>query len=315
MVGTPLATVDTDPVPAQPSASPRGAVVELADAELTYGARVLWTHLDLSIRRGEFVAVLGANGSGKTSLLRVLLGQQPLRHGSARIAGAPVRRGSGLVGYVPQRVAIDAAAAVRVRDLVRLGVDGHRWGPPFTVGAARRRLRDTVDRLLADVGAAHLADVPVAQLSGGELQRVRVAQALATDPLLLLCDEPLAALDPAHQQEVAALIDRRRRDRDTAVLFVTHEVNAVIDYVDQVLYLAEGRWALGPPSEVMTSERLSELYQAPVDVIQAHGRLVVVAASDMAAGLHQSWDDHLPHPPDAHDHGRHDPLATQGWRR
>jgi len=159
-------------------------------------------------------------------------------------------------------------------------------------------------------------------LSGGELQRIRIAQALACDPALLICDEPLAALDLKHQQEVAALIDRRRRSSGTAVIFVTHEINPILHYVDQVLYLAGGRFRLGTPAEVMTSESLSALYDAPVDVISAHGRLVVVAANDMAAGVHQSLDDHYAHghhQPDrlhgTHDHGSHHPMDTSGWHR
>jgi zinc/manganese transport system ATP-binding protein len=204
-------------------------------------------------------------------------------------------------------------------------VDGHRWGLPILFGRRRRDLRRTIDGLLADVGASAFADAPVSMLSGGELQRVRIAEALACNPDLLICDEPLAALDLRHQQDVAALIDKRRRDSDTAVIFVTHDINPVLQYVDQVLYLAGGRFRLGPPEEVMTSASLSDLYDAPVDVISAHGRLVVVAANDMTAGLHQSIDDHAAHGfhphehPDElhgiHDHGSHSPLDRSGWSR
>ncbi len=138
----------------------------------------------------------------------------------------------------------------------------------------------------------------------------------------MICDEPLAALDLRHQQEVAALIDQRRREHGTAVIFVTHEINPVLEYVDQVLYLAGGRFRLGPPDEVMTSASLSALYDAPVDVISAHGRLVVVAANDMSAGLHQSTDDHGAHAHGVdgrlhgtHDHGPHDPSDKAGWAK
>ena len=301
-------------------------VVELRQASLGYGWRVLWSELNLRIYAGQFVAVLGANGAGKTSLLKVLLGEQQLNRGSVEIAGQPVRRGSDLVGYVPQRLGMDPGTMVKARDVVRMGLDGHRWGLPIVVGARRRELRRTIDELLAAVGATAFADAPVSMLSGGELQRIRIAEALACNPALLICDEPLAALDLRHQQEVAALIDRRRRDSGTAVVFVTHEINPVLQYVDQVLYLAGGRFRLGPPEEVMTSASLSELYDAPVDVISAHGRLVVVAATDMTAGLHQSLDDHAAHHHDVarvgpgrlhgtHDHGDHSPTDVTGWSR
>jgi zinc/manganese transport system ATP-binding protein len=297
-------------------------VVELSGAGLGYGSRTLWSDLDLKIEAGQFVAVLGANGAGKTSLLKVLLGEQQLRAGSARIAGSPVRRGSDVVGYVPQRVGIDSGTMVKARDVVRMGLDGHRWGLPIQFGRRRREMRETIDEMLASVGATDFADAPVSMLSGGELQRIRIAEALACDPALLICDEPLAALDLRHQQEVAALIDRRRREHGTAVIFVTHEINPILQYVDQVLYLAGGRFRLGTPDEVMTSASLSALYDAPVDVISAHGRLVVVAANDMTAGLHQSTDDHGAHGHDSHgslhgthDHGQHDPVGTSGWSR
>ena len=314
----------------------RGPVVELADASLAFGSRNLWSNLNLRIDAGQFVAVLGANGTGKTSLLKVLLGQQHLTNGSVRIAGQPVRRGSDLVGYVPQRPGMDSDSMIKARDVVRMGLDGHRWGTPIVFGERRRQMRRTIDTLLASVGATAFADAPVSMLSGGELQRIRIAEALACDPALLICDEPLAALDLRHQQEVAALIDKRRRDRDTAVIFVTHEINPILQYVDQVLYLAGGRFRLGPPAEVMTSTSLSALYHAPVDVISAHGRLVVVAATDMTAGVHQSVDDHAAHQhgapgsparrvatdhglPDqlhgTHDHGDHHPTDPTGWSR
>ena len=297
-------------------------VVELIGAGLAYGTRTLWSGLDLKIEAGQFVAVLGANGAGKTSLLKVLLGEQQLTGGSAQIDGRPVTRGSDVVGYVPQRVGIDQGTMVKARDVVRMGVDGHRWGVALPFGARRRETRRTVDEMLEAVGATGFADAPVSMLSGGELQRIRIAEALACDPALLICDEPLAALDLRHQQEVAALIDERRRQHGTAVIFVTHEINPVLQYVDQVLYLAGGRFRLGTPDDVMTSASLSALYDAPVDVISAHGRLVVVAANDMSAGLHQSTDDHgaHTHAPDGrlhgtHDHGRHDPGDRSGWAK
>jgi zinc/manganese transport system ATP-binding protein len=172
-----------------------------------------------------------------------------------------------------------------------MGLDGHRWGFPFGSTASRRAVRTGIDNLLASVGAAGFGDAPVSMLSGGELQRVRVAAALASNPSILLCDEPLAALDLRHQQEVAALLDRRRREHGTAVLFVTHDINAVLDYVDLVLYLAGGQFRLGSPAEVLTSQGLTDLYGAPVDVLRAQGRLIVVASTDPSAGHHLSDED------------------------
>lgn len=282
------------------------SAVRTRDAGLSYGDRVLWQGLDLDIAPGQFVAILGSNGSGKTSLLKVLLGEQQLTTGRAWIGGEPVRRGSTAVGYVPQKVSIDEGTMLKARDLVRMGLDGHRWGFGFAGPRTRRAIRAGIDNLLASVGAAGFGDAPVSMLSGGELQRVRVAAALASNPSILLCDEPLAALDLRHQQEVAALLDRRRREHGTAVLFVTHDINAVLDYVDQVLYLAAGQFRLGPPSEVLTSASLTELYGAPVDVLQAQGRLIVVASSDPSTGYHLDEVDHA-----GGDHGHPDDARAR----
>jgi zinc/manganese transport system ATP-binding protein len=264
-------------------------ILELCDAGLAYGNRFLWQHLDLAIQPGEFIAVLGANGSGKTSLLRAILGEQALSTGTIRVAGRPVRRGGRQVAYVPQRVSIDQVTPIRARDLVRLGLDGHRWGPGLLTAA---RARHRVDALLESVGARDFAEAPVSLLSGGELQRVRIAEALAGDPALLLCDEPLAALDLAQAQTVVSLLDGRRRERGTAILFVTHDINAVLDVADRVLYLAGGRFRLGAPAEVLTSAGLTTLYGAPVDVFHTQGRVIVVAASDPGAGVHGPHHEH-----------------------
>ncbi|WP_344283400.1 metal ABC transporter ATP-binding protein [Actinomadura napierensis] len=202
-------------------------------AALRYGERTVWSGLDLDVAAGEFVVVLGANGSGKTSLLKVLLGLRRLSAGTVTVGGRPPRRGSDLIGYVPQHRGIPPHTPLRARDLVRLGVDGHRWGPRLPRQDARRR----VDEALRGVGAEAFADVPLELLSGGELQRVRVAQALASGPRALLCDEPLASLDAEHQRIVSELVDRRRREHRTAVVFVTHEVEPVLPLADRVLHM------------------------------------------------------------------------------
>ncbi|MGW6910026.1 metal ABC transporter ATP-binding protein [Streptomyces sp. NPDC054940] len=256
-----------------------GVVISLRGAALSYGERVLWQGLDLDVRPGEFLAVLGPNGSGKTSFVRALLGQRQLSAGTLTVLGRAPRNGSRAIGYVPQQGSLSTQAALRARDLVRLGIDGHRFGPRPRAGAVRRR----VDDILASVGAAAYADVPVGLLSGGERQRVRIGQALATDPRILLCDEPLLSLDLHHQRAVTELVDARRRSHNTAVVFVTHEINPVLGLVDRVLYLARGGFQVGAPDEVLTSEALSRLYGTQVDVIRVRDRITVVGAPDEVA--------------------------------
>jgi zinc/manganese transport system ATP-binding protein len=149
----------------------------------------------------------------------------------------------------------------------------------------KRAARNKVDELLDQVGATAYANVPLGQLSGGEQQRLRVAQALANDPSVLLCDEPLLSLDLNHQQTVVELIDQRRRSHGTAVLFVTHEINPVLAMTDLVLYVIDGGFRLGTVEEILTTATLSELYGAPVEVIRRGDRIVVVGAGD-SSGTH-----------------------------
>lgn len=266
-------------------------VVSLTQARLAFGDRVLWDDLDLVVRAGEFIAVLGPNGTGKTSLLKVLLGQVPLSTGTVTVADRPVTTGSDHIGYVPQHRSLDRGLSLRGSDLVALGYDGHRWGMAGWGRAARGAKRDAVRRALAQVNGTHLAHVPVGVMSGGELQRVRVAQALATDPVLLLCDEPLLNLDPANARLISSLIDRRRKETDTAVLFVTHEVDPVLPYVDRVLYLVDGRFRIGTVEEVMTSETLSELYRSDIEVVKIGRRYIVVGEQSQYHHDHDHTDD------------------------
>jgi zinc/manganese transport system ATP-binding protein len=255
------------------------SAIRLRDARVQYGERVLFEHLDLEVEPGEFLAVLGPNGAGKTTLLRVLLGLTELTSGTVEI-DAPV-------GYIPQQHAFARDLPIRGRDLVQLGLDGHRFGVPSTA----KRTRAAVDAALDAVGARHYANSAIGRLSGGEQQRLRVAQALVADPNILLCDEPLLSLDLSQQQVVSELIDRRRREANTAVLFVTHEINPILQYVDRVLYLVGGQWAIGAPGEVLTSERLSALYGTSVDVVEVRDRIVVIGAEEHAHHLH----DHAEH--------------------
>jgi zinc/manganese transport system ATP-binding protein len=252
----------------------------------------------MSVEAGDFIAVLGPNGSGKTSLLKVLLGLVRLTSGSISVAGAPVRRGNPHIGYVPQHRGLNTQTPLRARDLVRLGIDGNRWGPALP-SRARTKI---VDDLLAEVGATPYADVPVGRLSGGEQQRLRIAHALATQPEVLLCDEPLLSLDLGHQRSVVELLDRRRREHGTAVVFVTHEINPILSVTTRVLYLIDGAFRLGSVDEVMTSESLSALYGSDIEVIRRGRRIIVIGGDDEAHSHHHDAHDepaaHEPH--DAH---------------
>ncbi len=259
------------PVPLDPATT---GAIELRDAEVTLGGRAVWSQATLAIEPGEFVAVLGPNGAGKSTLLRVLLGQQPLAAGTVSVLGGTPRTAKREIGYLPQRHAFDETTRVRGVDLVRLGLDGARWGLPLPGRSAGRR---RVEEAIGLVGAADYARRPIGECSGGEQQRLLIAAALVSRPRMLFLDEPLDSLDLPNQSAVAALLNRICRSEAMTVLLVAHDVNPLLAHVDRVVYIAAGRILSGPPAEVIRTETLSELYGAPVEVLQtSDGRLVVV---------------------------------------
>jgi len=263
------------------------SVVSVQQLGLRFGERVLWDDLSFELERGEFLAVLGPNGTGKTSLIRILLGLLEPTAGRALVNGRPAAESRSQIGYVPQQRVFDRDVTLRARDLVRLGLDGHRFG----FGRLDAEDKQRIDRTLDAVGASAYADAAIGRLSGGEQQRLRIAQALVADPTLILADEPLLSLDLAYQQTITGLLDEHRQRAGTPVLFVTHDINPILSYVDRVLYLAPGDWAIGAPDDVLTSATLSRLYDTDVDVLRVRGRVVVVGTPD---------DQHVHHV--EHDH-------------
>ena len=252
--------------------------MSVVDGQARIGGRVVWDEVNIEIGQGQFAAILGPNGSGKTTLLRVLLGELALARGSASVLGDPPGAHKQQIGYLPQRRHFEPGTRIRGIDLVRLGLDGARWGLPL------RRRRRRADR--AGAGARRrrrLRRRPIGSLSGGEQQRLLIAQALVSEPRLLILDEPLDSLDLPNQSAVAALLERISREQGVAVLLVAHDVNPLLAYLDRVVYFGAGRAVVGDPREVIEAGVLSRLYGVPVEVLQtADGRLVVVGAPEAA---------------------------------
>jgi len=247
--------------------------LELNDAEVRVGGRTIWSNVDLKVEEGEFVAILGPNGAGKSTLLKALLGVVPLTHGSISVFGKPARRGSDAIGYLPQRRRFDPDLRIRASDLVRLGVDGNRWGLSLPSAATDRRVAEMMDL----VGASLYRDRPIGELSGGEQQRVLIAQALVGGARMLALDEPLDSLDLNNQQAISELVRGFSRSRGVTVLLVAHDVNPILPFIDRVVYVAGGHAVAGAPRDVITTAGLSRLYDAPVEVLEtSDGRLVVV---------------------------------------
>jgi zinc/manganese transport system ATP-binding protein len=263
-------------------------LIELNDAAARMGHTTVWADVDLTIEAGELVAVLGPNGAGKSTLLRVLLGQIPLARGTASVLGAPPGRRNAEIGYLPQRHAFDSSTRIRGVDLVRLGLDGNRWGLPLLRAGTRERVADVV-RL---VGASAYATRPIGELSGGEQQRLLIAQALASRPELLLLDEPLDSLDLPNQTAVSGLLARICRSQGVAVLLVAHDVNPMLRDLDRVVYVAGGRVVSGRPEDVITSETLSQLYGVPVEVLRTSDDRLVVVGTPEAPAHHSERHSH-----------------------
>jgi zinc/manganese transport system ATP-binding protein len=262
-----------------------GAAIVAANLAAAYGQQLVWRNASFTVQTGEFIAVLGPNGGGKSTLFRLLLGLLAPAAGSLSVLGSRPRRGNPAIGYVPQRRDIDRDLAIRGRDLVHLGVDGDRWG--FALGGAARDAERQVDEAVRAVQAGTYADRPIGRLSGGEQQRLLLAQALAGRPQMLLLDEPLASLDLRNQLGMAELVASLARAKGLTVLLIAHDVNPLLPIIDRVVYVAHGGVAIGRPEEVITGENLSRLYDSPVEVLRdSHGHLFVVGLEAESAHHH-----------------------------
>jgi zinc/manganese transport system ATP-binding protein len=262
-------------------------VVDLRQVAAAVGGRRVWSQVNLSVQAGQFVAVLGPNGVGKSTLLKAILGLIPIVEGQASVLGARPGQRNNRIGYLPQRRAFDPATRIRGVDMVRLGFDGDRWGVPvpgWVPGSRSRAARRRVDEVIDLVGASDYARRPIGQCSGGEQQRLLIAQALARRPDLLILDEPLDSLDVTNQASISRLIREVSRRENVAVMLVAHDVNPLMSYLDQVIYLAHGGAVMGPPAEVIDADTLTMLYGTPIDVLTDRtGRLVVVGQPDAPA--------------------------------
>ena len=260
------------------------SIVMASGLAARYAERTVWSGADFSIARGSFTAVLGPNGAGKSTLFKLLLGQLAPAAGELQVFGAHPHAGDPRIGYIPQSSSFDADFSIRGRDFVGLGIDGHRWGIPLGGGA---RHRQVINDAVGVADAAGYVDRPIGLLSGGEQQRLLLAHALVGQPELLLMDEPLSHLDVRNQGAIVNVIGKVVRERGITVLLIAHDVNPLLPYIDNVLYIANGKTAIGRPSEIITAATLSAIYSAPIDVLTDRmGRVFVTGLDEEVTHPH-----------------------------
>ena len=252
-------------------------LLRLENIGVRLAGRQILSGVSFSVAPGQFTGLIGPNGAGKTTLLRVILGLQQPTEGRVLLNGTPkTRQGGGLIGYVPQKLAIDQDMPLRARDVVGLGIDGNKFGFPLPSASRRQR----VARALEAVGAESYADARIGELSGGEQQRVLIAHALIGQPRLLLLDEPLANLDLRSEQGIVSVLARLAHEQGIAVLISAHDLNPLLREIDTVVYVAAGRAAAGRTDEIIQSDVLSALYGSRVDVLHVNGRVLVIAGEE-----------------------------------
>ncbi len=272
-------TAGADVAPDSPPPA-REEVLAVRDVTVRFDGREVLSGVTFSLRSGEVTGLIGPNGSGKTTLLRVILGLQATTSGSVALAGGERDRRHPVIGYVPQKFLLDPDLPLRARDVVALGLDGHRLGVPLPSRQRERR----VDEVLLAVGAASVARSRVGTLSGGEQQRVLIAHAIISRPKLLLLDEPLANLDIGSAHEVVGLLATVAREFGIAVFISAHEMNTLLPVMDRIVYIANGSAVSGTTNEVIRGEVLSALYGQHVDVVRLHGRVLVLPVTGVAVG-------------------------------
>jgi zinc/manganese transport system ATP-binding protein len=252
-------------------------LLRLENIGVRLGGRQILSGVSFTVEPGQFTGLIGPNGAGKTTLLRVILGLTPPTEGHVLLNGSPkTRHGGGLIGYVPQKLAIDQDMPLRARDVVGLGIDGNKLGFPLPSASRRQRITEALEA----VGAEGYADARIGELSGGEQQRVLIAQALIGRPKLLLLDEPLANLDLRSEQGIVSVLARLAHEQGIAVLISAHDLNPLLREIDTVVYVAAGRAAAGRTDDIIQSDVLSALYGSRVDVLHVNGRVLVIAGEE-----------------------------------
>lgn len=245
-------------------------IMSLENITVKFDDRIVLNNVNFDVYNGEFIGLIGANGAGKSTLLKVILGLLKPSKGKVNISES--KKARNIIGYVPQKIFLEPNIPLRGRDLVSLGIDGHRFGLPIP-NKIKQKL---VNEMLESVGAMKYADSPVGKLSGGEQQRLLIAQALLTNPKIILLDEPLSNLDIKSSYEMVKLVSNICKEKGVAVIFVAHDMNPLLGAMSRVIYLAKGNAVTGSVNDVFRSDVLTKLYGYPVEVLKIDERIMVM---------------------------------------
>jgi len=273
------------------------SVIALDHVTLRVSDRAVLSDVSFDIEAGEFIGVLGPNGAGKTTLMRAILGLLSPDGGSVKVFGRTPQRGSPAIGYLPQLRTVLPDLRVRGLDFIASSLHGERWGLP-SLGSHDR---DAIEATLDAVVARDLATRPLSDMSGGERQRLLLAQALIGQPKLLLLDEPLIGLDARHQEIAIDVVRKVCRERKITVLFSAHELNQLLGTLDRVLYLGNQQAVLGTVDQVVTAPVLSRLYGTEIHVVRADGHIFVMSRGRDVERADHLHDRHT----HGHEHGQH----------
>jgi zinc/manganese transport system ATP-binding protein len=254
-------------------------IVTARNLSAGYKDRLIWSEANFSVKPGEFIGLLGPNGAGKTTLFRMLLGLIKPIAGEIKILGKVPSQGNPKIGYIPQRRVQDSESKLIALEYVRLAASGTSWG--FSLPKKTSQERAQALEVLKRVDGLELADRPLSELSGGEMQRVFLAQALVSKPDLLLLDEPLANMDIRRSTQLIRLVHAIAKQDNIGVVLIAHDINPLLPVIDRIIYIANGQVASGKLDQIVNNETLSKLYDAPIEVLKdSKGRLAVLGVEE-----------------------------------
>jgi len=251
----------------QPVSEQPQIAVEARDVRVSFNGNPVLRGLNMRVPRGQIVALIGPNGSGKTTFLRALLGLQKISSGEIFLFGKHrLRDALPRVGYVPQRMTLERSFALSVREFLALRLEKTRnW-----FWKSHRRTDELLHSTMAEIGVTSLLDQPIAQISGGQLQRVLIAFSLLENPDLLLLDEPTAGVDTPGEHTFYDLISEVHRHRQLTVILVSHDLSMVYRHASWVYALNGVICCEGPPEKVMDAQSLKEAYGIHVSPYHHH---------------------------------------------